>query len=81
MLTISDTLNCIRTGDYTAWKDASLRERWAMLKEAEAADRLGEIATALHPLFGRSTSKVSVGAEINRRADPEKAAARASWFR
>ncbi len=81
MLTINDTLICIHTGDFSAWKDATLPERWAMLKEAEASNRLGEIATALYPQFGRPTSKVSIGAEINRRADPEKAAILASYFR
>ena len=81
MPTIADILASIRTGDYTAWREATLPERWAMLKEAEASNRLIEIATALHPQFGRPTCKVSVGAEINRRSDPEGAAARDSWFR
>ena len=77
-MTIADVLKAIHTGDYSTWNALTLREKWSLLKETEAADRLGEIATALGIM---RSGKVTIGAELNRRADPEKAAIIDSYFR
>jgi len=78
-MNISDILTAIDTGNYAAWKRATLKEKWAVLKEAEAAGRLKEIATPLG-ILSRWDCKVTIGAELNRRADPEKAANIRAWF-
>ena len=83
-MTINDVLTYIGTGDYTGWEAATLPEKWQALKEAEAAGRLEEIAAKLAATGGgfgsRVNCKVSIGVELNRRANPEKSANIRAWF-
>ena len=79
-MTINDILVFISTDDYAGWKKAGIREKWEALKEAETSGRLREIAEKLD-IGSRYGCKVTIGAELNRRADPERAANIAAWLR
>jgi len=81
MMTLEELLVCIRGNDYAAWFALTLPEKWHFLKDIgeDGRSALGEALGCF--AYDTRHANVSLGAELNKRADPEMARRVAYWLR